>query len=58
MCRIPIYNSRNYKCLIDGAGVVGGGKIYNSRNYKCLIDWLQTKQTKVKSTIVEIISVL
>ena len=33
-----IYNSRNYKCLIDPLMVALLPKIYNSRNYKCLID--------------------
>ena len=33
-----IYNSRNYKCLIDAASVPSESRIYNSRNYKCLID--------------------
>ena len=33
-----IYNSRNYKCLIDSAFVLSAHEIYNSRNYKCLID--------------------
>ena len=36
---IPIYNSRNYKCLIDSLRASTPiMDIYNSRNYKCLID--------------------
>ena len=53
-----IYNSRNYKCLIDLDKVVTGMTyIYNSRNYKCLIDQQKAGVPK-KSTIVEIINVL
>ena len=36
-----IYNSRNYKCLIDYCRAFESCLIYNSRNYKCLIDPLK-----------------
>ena len=33
-----IYNSRNYKALIDSMAFANQSPIYNSRNYKALID--------------------
>ena len=55
---INIYNSRNYKCLLDicppGCQLL---IIYNSRNYKCLLDHNRKRGRIATSTIVEIINV-
>ena len=53
-----IYNSRNYKCLIDSYLNDVKDTIYNSRNYKCLIDKIDKLENDLLSTIVEIINVL
>ena len=43
-----IYNSRNYKCLIDQICRYIFFSIYNSRNYKCLIDYvLRTRRFEI-----------